>query len=82
MPVFRRIPQFNETLSAREIEVLTLFSDGLGYAEIGARLFIAPVTVKTHMVRIGMKLGSRNRAHSVKLGLRKGYIPLDEPVQP
>jgi len=61
-------------LSARELSVLTLISEGLSNLEIGERLMIAEETVKTHVRRILGKLDAKNRAHAVALAFRRGLI--------
>ncbi|MBV2152407.1 response regulator transcription factor [Kitasatospora sp. SUK 42] len=50
-----------EELSAREREIAELVADGATNAEIGARLFISPGTVKNHLANVQRKLGARNR---------------------
>jgi DNA-binding CsgD family transcriptional regulator len=54
-------------LSPREVEVLTLVAQGLQSKEIGARIGIAPMTVKNHMTNILVKLGAWNAPHAVYL---------------
>ena len=61
-------------LSAREIEVLQGVADGRSNGDIAARLQISPLTVKSHLARIGRKLGTGDRAHAVLLALRAGVI--------
>ena len=48
-------------LTRRELEVLTLLSQGLTNAEIASRLFITPSTAKAHVRNIFAKLGVRTR---------------------
>jgi DNA-binding NarL/FixJ family response regulator len=54
-------------LTEREWEVLELLRQGLSTAEIGERLFIAPVTVRTHVSAILKKLHVPDREAAVKL---------------
>lgn len=61
-------------LSAREIEVLQGVADGLTNGDIAAGLQISPLTVKSHLARVGRKLGTGDRAHAVLLALRAGVI--------
>lgn len=61
-------------LSQREIEVLSLVSEGLSNAEVGRRLYISAQTVKTHLERIFTKLGVSGRAAAVKRGIDTGAI--------
>ena len=57
-----------EGLTEREQEVLTLIADGCSNAEIAQRLHIVEGTVKTHVARILMKLGVRDRLQAVEIG--------------
>lgn len=54
-------------LSAREWETLDLMRQGLSTAEIAAKLFVAPVTVRTHVSAILRKLQVSTRADAVRL---------------
>ncbi|MFE1955977.1 response regulator [Streptomyces sp. NPDC059524] len=55
----------DETLSAREREVLLLVSKGTSNKEIARELFISEATVKTHLTHIYAKLGVKDRAAAV-----------------
>jgi len=63
-----------ESLTAREIEVLSLMADGLLNREIGEHLSLAQETVKTHVHRVLTKLHARSRAHAVAMAIRRGLI--------
>lgn len=54
-------------LTDREREVLAMMRDGLTTAEIAARLFVAPVTVRTHIAAIVRKLRVPDRRAAVEL---------------
>ncbi len=68
-----------DTLSAREIEVLQLMSRGSPNKEIAVRLFISESTVKTHVTNIFQKLGANDRTEAVTLALQRGLIQLGTP---
>jgi len=63
-----------EHLTAREREVLTLVGTGLSNDEIATRLFLSPLTVKTHVNRILTKLSARDRAQLVVTAYEHGLI--------
>jgi DNA-binding NarL/FixJ family response regulator len=61
-----RIPA-GARLTPREWEVLSLLNDGLATAEIGRRLFVADVTVRTHLAAIVRKLHVKDRSDALRL---------------
>ncbi|WP_349294469.1 LuxR C-terminal-related transcriptional regulator [Baekduia alba] len=60
------------TLTARELEVLHLMSEGASNAAIGSSLVISQATVKSHVRHILRKLGAANRTEAVSLFLATG----------
>ncbi len=59
-------PSEAEELSVRELEILQLVSNGLTYAQIGDRLFIATSTIKKHMMNIFAKLNVNNKIEALR----------------
>jgi DNA-binding CsgD family transcriptional regulator len=60
------------SLTAREEECAALVADGLTNAQIAARLFVTPATVKTHLSSIFRKLGLRGRRELAQEIMRHG----------
>ncbi|WP_430296156.1 response regulator [Sinomonas sp. B1-1] len=61
-------------LTEREREVVALVGQGLNNAEIAERLFITPLTAKTHVSRAMTKLDLRDRAQLVVLAYESGLV--------
>ncbi|WP_372592794.1 response regulator [Actinotalea sp.] len=62
------------SLSAREIEVVTLVSHGSSNGEIAAGLRISEATVKSHLVHVFTKLGVTSRTAAVAAARRQGIV--------
>jgi len=72
------LPPAAEPLTEREVDVLRLVAQGLSNEEIGARLFIAERTVRTHVSNILGKLHLANRTQAALYALREGLASLEK----
>jgi DNA-binding NarL/FixJ family response regulator len=63
-----------DVLTEREREVLSLVAMGLSNDDISERLYVSPLTAKTHINRTMTKLGARDRAQLVVLAYQSGLV--------
>jgi DNA-binding NarL/FixJ family response regulator len=61
-------------LTEREREVLALVAQGMSNEEIATRLFLSPLTTKTHVSHIMTKLAARDRAQLVVIAYESGLV--------
>jgi DNA-binding CsgD family transcriptional regulator len=62
-------------ITPRELAVLRLVSLGMASNDIAKRLGIGEETVRSHLKKVQVKLGARNRAHAAAEAIRQQLIP-------
>jgi len=67
-----------DALTDREIEILTLVSQGESNKEIARALGITSRTAEWHVGKVLAKLGARSRTEAIRLGRQQGMIAMDE----
>ncbi|WP_030325189.1 response regulator [Streptomyces sp. NRRL B-3229] len=68
-------------LTTREREVMAWVAEGHSNEEIAAKLFVSPLTVRTHVHRAMTKLGARDRAQLVVMAYQSGLVQALPPEE-
>ncbi len=68
-------PSSDHVTTPRELAVLRLLSIGMPFKQAAQYLGIGEETVRTHLKKVQLKLGVRNRTHAVAEALRRRLIP-------
>lgn len=76
-PEIVRWPRMSAEPAAREMQILYLVALGYTNGAIGGVLYLSADTVKTHLRRLFVKLGARDRAHAVNLAHRQRLLAFD-----
>ena len=66
-----------DSLTERELQVLSLVAKGLSNSEIAEAIYVTPATAKTHVSRLLMKLGARDRAQLIVIAYETGVVTPD-----
>jgi DNA-binding NarL/FixJ family response regulator len=69
-------------LTAREREVMAMAAEGATNNKIAERLFLSPLTVRTHIQRAMTKLHARDRAQLVVIAYQTGLVQPSPPGHP
>jgi DNA-binding NarL/FixJ family response regulator len=66
----------DDTLTAREVDVLALVAEGNRNSDIGVHLCISAENVKVHLKHVREKLGAKDRTEAIAIAARRGIIRL------
>ncbi|MDX2543619.1 response regulator transcription factor [Streptomyces sp. WI04-05B] len=72
-------PEALSALTTREREVMCLAAEGGSNDEIAEKLYVSPLTVRTHVHRAMTKLGARDRAQLVVIAYQSGLVRARPP---
>jgi DNA-binding NarL/FixJ family response regulator len=68
-------PGRGEGLSEREAEILAFITQGLSNADVSARTYLSPNTVKSYIRTLYRKIGVSSRTQAVLWGIDHGFAP-------
>ncbi|GGN10564.1 DNA-binding NarL/FixJ family response regulator [Actinoplanes campanulatus] len=63
-----------DSLSHREVQILTLVAEGKTNKQIGAHLYLSAATIHSHLKNVFRKLDANDRAHAVAKAFRAGVL--------
>jgi DNA-binding NarL/FixJ family response regulator len=72
-------PEQLTVLTAREREVMAMAAEGHSNDEIAEKLYVSPLTVRTHVHRAMTKLDARDRAQLVVMAYQSGLVQAPPP---
>ena len=75
-------PEGLAALTTREREVMCLAAEGGSNDEIAEKLYVSPLTVRTHVHRAMTKLDARDRAQLVVMAYQTGLVQAPPPPSP
>ncbi|GAB2549681.1 response regulator transcription factor [Nocardia heshunensis] len=68
-----------DVLTAREREVVAMVAEGLSNEEIADKMYVSPLTIRTHVQRAMSKVGVQNRAQLVVTAFQSGLVRVEPP---
>lgn len=72
-------PRALNSLTSRELEVMAEVAGGLSNGEIAAKLYVSPLTIRSHVQHILTKLEARDRAQLVAMAYQSGLVKSEPP---
>ena len=75
--ILRAMPEYGESLTEREKELLQLVATGVTNREVAQRLSISVNTVKVHLRNVYTKLGAESRTEATMVAAREGWIAVE-----
>ncbi|WP_405836192.1 response regulator [Streptomyces sp. NBC_01518] len=76
------VPGQLDALTAREREIMAMAAEGHSNDEIAEKLYVSPLTVRTHVHRAMAKLDARDRAQLVVMAYQSGLVQAPPPPVP